>query len=93
MQFYHTTFTNNKDTVHPQFEVRNNKIYATVYNKEAGGKTSLPWYEIKGNNIHTTTYHPQGHDIRPMYEIRGNEVHTSLYNPNHSHTPIFNIKK
>jgi hypothetical protein len=92
MQFYHTTFAG-KDTVHPQFEVRNNKVYATIYNKDAGEKRSLPWYEIKGNNIHTTAYNPQGHDIRPMYEIRGSEVHTTPHNPNYSHTPVFNIRK
>jgi hypothetical protein len=92
MQFYHTTYTK-KDTLKPQFEVRNNQVYATIYNTEAHGKTSLPWYEIRGNDIHTTAYNPTGHDVRPMYQIRGNEVHTTLHNPSHSSVPIFNIKK
>lgn len=92
MQFYHSSF-GNKDTLHPQFEVRNNKVYATVYNKEAMGKTALPWYEIKGNNIHTTTYNPNGHDIRPMYQIHGDSVHTTLHNPNHTNSPVFKIKR
>ncbi len=91
MEFYHSTFSN-KDTTHPQFEVRNNKVYATIHNKDAGGNRSMPWYEIKGNNIHPTAFNPHGHDTRPMYEIRGNEVHTTLHNPNHSQMPVFSIK-
>ena len=92
MKLYHSSFTN-KDTLHPQFEVRGNNVFATIYNREAAGKTTLPWFEIKGNNIHTTTYNPNGHDARPMYEIRGDNVHTTIHNPNHSHMAMFNIKR
>lgn len=92
MQFYHNSLEHNHDA-RPQFEVRNNMVYATIHNKEAAGKTFLPCYEIKGNNIHTTSYNPLGHSAKPMYEIQGNEVHTTLHNPNHSHTAAFHIKK
>ena len=92
MQFYHTSY-GKKDVTHPQFEVRDNKVYATVHNKEAQGKLSMPWYEIKGNNIHSTSFNPHGHDIRPMFQISGNEVYTTAHNPNHSNAPVFNIKK
>ena len=91
MQFYNSVFSK-KDTLHPQFEVRDNKVYPTLYNKEAGAHTALPWYEIKGNNIHTTTFNPQGHDVRPMYEIRGNDIHTTLYHSAHQPMPVMHIR-
>ncbi len=92
MQFYHTTYTN-KEVNHPQFEVRGDKVYATVHNKEAVGKLSQPWYEIKGNNIHSTAYNPQGHDVRPMFQIAGDQVYTTVHNPHHTNAAVFNIKK
>ena len=91
MQFYNS-LASRKDTLHPQFEVRGDKVYPTMYNKEAGSKVALPWYQIKGNNIHATSFHPEGHNPAPLYEIRGNDIHTTLYHPAHQPLPVMHIR-
>lgn len=93
MQFYNSSFGGNKDTIHPQYEVKNNGVYATIYNKEMAGKSrSMPIYEIKGNGIHRTAFHPEGHSVTPIFEIRGNDIHTTVHNSAHISMPVFHIK-
>jgi hypothetical protein len=93
MEIYNHALGGGQDKIHPQYEVKNNKVYATLYNKEmAGHNRSMPIYEIKGKDIHRTAFHPEGHSVTPVFEIRGGNIHTTIHNSAHTPMPVFRIK-
>lgn len=94
MKIYNSIFGGKEDITNPQYEVKGNKVYATIYNKAAPVKNRiLPMYEIKGDNIHRTAFHPEGHSIAPVYKIAGNNIHSTIHNSNHIVMPTFHIKR
>lgn len=52
----------------PWFEIRDNKIYNTVYHPE--GHSLHPQFEIRRDKVFTTIHHPEGRSVRPLYTIR-----------------------
>jgi len=64
----------------PQFTVKNNHVFPTIYNKSANG-VAMPWFEIKGTQVYKTDFHPEGKSIHPIYEVRGSELHNTVHHP------------
>ena len=93
MKFYFA-YKKLEKTVSPQFEVRKNKVYPTVQNKNLGSRgRALPWYEIKKGRLYSTTFHPEGRKTMPLYEIRNDKVHTTVFHPKPNIKPVFTIKQ
>jgi hypothetical protein len=83
MNVYQTKYGNlgAEHTMRPQFVIKNNSVFPTIYNKSAQAGREIPWFEIKGSHVYKTAFHPEGHSEHPVFEMRGTEFHNTVHHP------------
>ncbi len=84
-RFVHTAQYGNVGGAHsvrPQYMIRNNSVYATVYNKAMQG--TRPLYNVRNGKWFATEFHPEGKTAHALYETRGDKVHTTAFHPEHN---------
>ena len=67
-------------TMKPQYEVRGDAVYRTIYHPE--GRSSVPDYKIRGDQVFTTETHSAGIQANPWFTLKnGNEFHNTIHHP------------
>ncbi len=79
-KIYASKYGQTVHTMKPQYEVRGDAVYRTIYHP-LGGNAALPDFKIRGDKMYTTAHHEAGAQPNAWYTIKDGAIHNTGYHP------------
>jgi len=76
---YDAKYGQSSHTMKPQYEVRNNQVFRTIYHPQ--GASPLADFDIRDGKYYATRNHSAGAQSNPWFRVKGNEIHNTPFHP------------